>query len=82
MTEVQKKQIHKQSPTQLSAVRVDENWEIVEDFSTYIMPMNPTFYDWKHVAYSGGKPDQFIHAPHCYPRGRLSCACGLWSFQR
>lgn len=59
-------QTNKQSPTQLSAVRVDENWEIVEDFSTYIKPMNPTFYDWKHVAYAGGKPDQFIHAPHCY----------------
>ena len=58
-------QTNKQSPTQLSAVRVDENWEIVEDFSTYIKPMNPTFYDWKHVAYAGGKPDQFIHAPHC-----------------
>ena len=57
---------HKSSPTQLSAVRVDEHWEIVEDFSTYIRPMNPSFYDWDHVAYSGGKPDLFKNAPHCY----------------
>lgn len=59
-------ELHKNSPTQLSAVRVDENWEIVEDFSSFIRPMNPSFYDWGHVAYAGGKPSDFIHAPHCF----------------
>ena len=58
--------LYKRSPTQLSAVRVDENWEIVEDFSTRIKPMNSSFYDWSHVAYTGGRPEDFIKAPHCY----------------
>ena len=58
--------LYKKSPTQLSAVRVDEHWEIVEDFSTRIKPMNSSFYDWNHVAYAGGRPDDFIKAPHCY----------------
>lgn len=58
--------LYKKSPTQLSAVRVDENWEIVDDFSSFIRPMNPSFYDWGHVAYAGGVPSDFTHAPHCF----------------
>ena len=57
---------NKVSPTQLSAVRVDKNWEIVDDFSAYIKPMNSSFYDWDHVAYVGGSPTDFLNAPHCY----------------
>ena len=59
-------QLHKCSPTQLSAVRVDENWEIIDDFSSYIKPLNPSFYDWDHVAYAGGSPTDFKNAPHCF----------------
>ena len=59
-------QLHKCSPTQLSAVRVDENWEIIDDFSSYIKPLNPSFYDWDHVAYTGGSPTDFKNAPHCF----------------
>ena len=58
--------LYKKSPTQLSAVRVDENWEIVDDFSSFIRPMNPSFYDWGHVAYAGGVPSDFTHAPQCF----------------
>lgn len=57
---------HKNSPTQLAAVRVDENWEIVEDFFSYIRPMNSSFYDWDHVAYAGATPTDFKTAPSCY----------------
>ena len=59
-------ELHKCSPTQLSAVRVDESWEIVDDFSSYVKPMNPSFYDWDHVAYAGGSPSDFQNAPHCF----------------
>jgi len=59
-------ELHKKSPTQLAAVRVNENWEIIDDFSSFIRPMNPSFYDWGHVAYAGGIPSNFTHAPHCY----------------
>ena len=52
---------NKQSPTQLSAVRVDNEWNIKDEFSSYIRPMDASFHDWKHVAYAGGKPDDFLY---------------------
>ena len=57
---------HRRSPTQLAAVRVDENWEIVEEFFSYIRPMNSSFYDWDNIAYNGGTPSDFKRAPQCY----------------
>ena len=54
------------SPTQLSAARVDENWEIIDCFSSYIKPKDPSFYDWDHVAYIGGISSNFQNAPHCF----------------
>ena len=38
------------SATQLSALRVDENWEIVSEFHTMIRPMNPCFHRWSYNA--------------------------------
>ena len=58
--------LHRKSPTQLSAVRVNENWEILEEFSTRIRPVDTTLYDWDHMAYTGGIPNDFITAPRCY----------------
>lgn len=57
---------NKQSPTQLSAVRVDNEWNIVDEFSSYIRPLDASFHDWKHVAYAGGKPDDFLYARNCH----------------
>lgn len=59
-------ELNKISPTQLSAVRVNEDWEIANDFSAYIKPMDQSFYDWDHVAYTGGRPSDFLNAAHCY----------------
>ena len=59
-------EVNKISPTQLSAIRVNKDWEIVEDFSAYIKPLDSSFYDWEHVAYTGGQPTDFLNAPHCY----------------
>ena len=57
---------NKQSPTQLSAVRVDSEWNIIDEFSSYIRPMDASFHDWKHVAYAGGKPEDFLYARNCH----------------
>ena len=58
--------LNKQSPSQLSAVRVDEQWNVVDDFSSFIRPMNASFHDWKHVAYYGGTPEDFLYARGCH----------------
>lgn len=57
---------NKQSPTQLAAVRVDDEWNIIDDFTAYIRPMDASFHDWNHVAYTGGKPDDFLYARNCH----------------
>ena len=59
-------QLYKKSPTQLSGVRVNEKWEIIDSFSSFIRPMNSSFYDWEHMAYAGGIPSDFIYAPSCF----------------
>ena len=55
----------KASPTQISAVRVDENWEIIDDFSEFVRPMNASFHTWDHIAYTGGEPINFLEASSC-----------------
>lgn len=57
---------NKKSPTQLAAVRVDEEWNFVDEFSSYIRPLDYTFHNWNHVAYAGGDPYNFVNAPSCY----------------
>lgn len=57
---------YKKSPTQLSALRVDENWNVLDRFSSFIRPMDASFYDWSHIAYSGGKKEDFIYAYGCH----------------
>lgn len=59
-------QSNKKSPTQLAAVRVDEEWNFVDEFSSYIRPLDYTFHNWNHVAYTGGDPYNFVNAPGCY----------------
>lgn len=54
------------SPTQLAAVRVDENWCAVKEFSARIRPRDPSFYAWKHVSYCGGTPSDFLGAPSAF----------------
>ena len=57
---------NKNSPTQLAAVRVDSNWDVIDDFHAYIRPLNSSFYDWNHIAYTGGTPSDFMNASNCY----------------
>lgn len=54
------------SPTQLAGIKVDENWNEADRFSAFIRPRDSEFYDWKHVAYTGGKVSDFLHARNAH----------------
>ena len=43
------------NPTQISAVKVNCNWDIKSHFSEKIKPRDKHFYNWKHMAYKGGR---------------------------
>ncbi len=54
------------TPTQISAIRVDEQWNTIDKFNSLIRPRDTSFYDWRHVAYKGGKAPDFLEAPNAY----------------
>lgn len=39
-------------PTQLAAIRVDEEWQTVDSFSVLFRPKDITFQKWDHMAFS------------------------------
>lgn len=49
-------------PTQLAAIRVNLNGQIVSEFKERIRPEKVQFYHWNHVAYAGGGPEDFLQA--------------------
>ena len=51
-----------QSPTQLAAVRVDEAWNVVDEFDALIRPRDRGFYDWNHISYTGAQAMDFLCA--------------------
>lgn len=58
--------VGKRSPTQISAARVDEKWNEIEQYTSCIRPMDASFHDWEHVAYTGMSPAEFLYARSCY----------------
>ena len=54
------------NPTQLAALRVDEDWQVVSSFFARFRPKDESFHDWKHVAYNGGWPGEYIRARSAY----------------
>jgi hypothetical protein len=46
--------------TQLSAMRLDEAWNVVSEFHVLVCPGEPAACDWSHIAYSGYTPAQFM----------------------
>ena len=50
-------------PTQLAALRIDENWRELDRFFSRISPDRADTPDWTHIAFSGGKPEDFLCAP-------------------
>jgi len=53
---------HHISPTQIAAMRVDEQWQCIDRFYSRIAPRDSSFHCWKHVAYAGGSPSDFLYA--------------------
>ena len=49
-------------PTQLSAMRVDSNWRVADQFNRLIQPFSPAAQQWEHVAYTGYLPGSFLSA--------------------
>ena len=50
------------NPTQISAVKVNSNWQSLSHFSERIKPRSQCFYTWKHTAYTGGAAEAFLSA--------------------
>lgn len=50
-------------PTQLAALRVNENWRELDRFFSRIKPDCSGTPDWTHMAFYGGKPEDFLCAP-------------------
>lgn len=50
-------------PTQLAALRVDESWRELDRFFSRIRPDCAGTPDWTHMAFSGGKPEDFLRSP-------------------
>lgn len=50
------------SPTQLAAVKVDNNWNEAAHFNSLIRPRDGEFHNWEHISYTGGLAFEFLHA--------------------
>lgn len=53
----------RRSFTQIAMVRVDENWQPLQNFYSRIRPRDSSFYQWDHMAFSGGSQEDFLNAP-------------------
>ncbi len=53
---------HHINPTQIAAMRVDGQWNCCERFFSRIYPRDNSFHNWKHMAYTGGAPSDFLYA--------------------
>ncbi len=51
------------SLTQIAAVRVDANWNITDEFSSFVRPLHGKIHSENHVSYTGGAHDDFLSAP-------------------
>lgn len=50
---------HHINPTQIAAMRVDEQWNCQDQFYSRIYPRDNSFHNWKHMAYIGGTPSDW-----------------------
>ena len=50
------------SPTQIAAMRVDNQWRCVDRMYSRIRPRDASFHTWNHMAYTGGQPSDFLYA--------------------
>lgn len=54
------------SLTQLAAAKVDEGWNVIEEFSTYIKPKDNSFFIWDDPAFNGESPDSILFLRDCH----------------
>ena len=50
-------------PTQIAAMRVDEEWTFLHMFFSRIRPSDESFCLWDHMAYTGSTTEEFLSAP-------------------
>lgn len=50
------------NPTQIAAMRVDEQWNESNRFFARIRPRDSSFHQWDHMGYSGGTKEDFLNA--------------------
>ncbi len=50
------------NPTQISAVKVNSEWDGLSHFSEKIKPRSKHFHMWNHIAYTGDTADSFLSA--------------------
>ena len=50
-------------PSQLAAIRIDSDWNVISKFFCRMKPHDPSFFRWEHVAFNGGKSSDFLQAP-------------------
>lgn len=57
---------HHINPTQIAAIRTDEQWNSLDRFYARIHPRDSSFHIWNHVAYSGGTASGFLLSAGIY----------------
>ena len=60
-------------PTQLAAMRVNENWEAADTFTSLIRPRDRSFWLWDHMAFTGWDRADFQNA-----RDAFSALSDFW----
>ena len=54
------------SPTQIAAIRVDNQWTVVDRYSSLIRPYDAYYYKWQHEAYNGATQGAFLTSNSAY----------------
>ena len=52
--------------TQIAMLRVDEKWKPVREIFRRICPKDTSYYQWDHMAFTGGGRKDFLYAPNSY----------------
>lgn len=50
-------------PTQIAAVRVDDEWSVKGSFASLMCPPEEMDASWEHMAFAGALPQEFLQAP-------------------
>lgn len=52
------------SLSQIALIRVDEQWDIMQQIYRRIRPAGPSFHCWNHMGFTGGEAADFLSAQH------------------